>query len=210
MQVLIFNKAGAIVPAALRASSFEGSNPRDINIGGHSGDPRTLDKLIDGVNSTGNDRHMWLIPYTKGGIHLLQIDLGSRERIVGLRVWNYNKSLADTYRGARFATIDLDGRSLFPHIEASSNAHTSSERMGFFEFRKAPGSDAFDFGQDIYFRATQPEPATLGLGNGAGLSPRPKSLACDQSRLSGAGAPCWLHFQVFSPVELGRPILSWT
>ena len=40
------------------------ANPRDMNsIPGYSGDYRTLEKLIDGVNNTQNDKHMWLIPY---------------------------------------------------------------------------------------------------------------------------------------------------
>lgn len=35
---------------------------------GNSGDPRTKDKLVDGVNVTVDDRHMWLIPYTFGQV----------------------------------------------------------------------------------------------------------------------------------------------
>lgn len=35
-------------------------------ISGHSGDYRTLDKLIDNINITNDDKHMWLIPFTFG------------------------------------------------------------------------------------------------------------------------------------------------
>jgi len=44
--------------------------PRDMNsIQGHGSDYRTLDKLIDKVNNTEDDHHMWLIPYNKGENH---------------------------------------------------------------------------------------------------------------------------------------------
>ncbi len=36
------------------------------DIPGYSGDHRTLDNLIDGVNITTIDRHMWLIAYIQG------------------------------------------------------------------------------------------------------------------------------------------------
>lgn len=39
--------------------------PRDLNdIPGNSGDRRTKDKLLDGVNVTTDDSHMWLAPFT--------------------------------------------------------------------------------------------------------------------------------------------------
>ncbi len=34
---------------------------------GNAGDVRTKDKLVDGVNVTCDDTHMWLIPYTVSG-----------------------------------------------------------------------------------------------------------------------------------------------
>ena len=95
------------------------AEPADINIMGHKGDPRTLDKLINGVNVTievnarsknsvaeirldVQDTDMWLIPFTKGGSHTIEIELPKNAGIIaGLRVWNYNKSEEDTRRGAR-------------------------------------------------------------------------------------------------------------
>jgi hypothetical protein len=43
------------------------ASPASINVDGHSGDPRTLDKLVDGVCRTCDDTHMWLIPFTASG-----------------------------------------------------------------------------------------------------------------------------------------------
>ena len=57
--------------------------------------------LIDGVNVTMSDEHMWLAPFTDGGDHLVTVDLGRASSISGLRVWNYNKSPDDTHRGVR-------------------------------------------------------------------------------------------------------------
>ena len=42
---------------------------------------------------------MWLIPYTDGESHTLQIHLSQPHDIAGVRLWNYNKSAEDTYRG---------------------------------------------------------------------------------------------------------------
>lgn len=44
---------------------------------------------------------MWLIPFTDGQDHLLTVDLGQPTPLIGLRVWNYNKSTDDTFRGVR-------------------------------------------------------------------------------------------------------------
>jgi hypothetical protein len=68
-------------PLELRMMS---ANPRDINTDGYTGDKRTLDKLIDGVNVTQDDLHMWLIPFTPGSHHTLSIDLDSSQRVLGV------------------------------------------------------------------------------------------------------------------------------
>lgn len=47
------------------------------------------------------DNHMWLIPFCPGEDHLVTIHFIQVENIAGLRIWNYNKSPEDTYRGVR-------------------------------------------------------------------------------------------------------------
>ena len=54
-----------------------------------------------------SDEHMWLIPFTEGQNHTMTIDLGERRRLLGLRVWNYNKSQEDTFRGVRNSVLFL-------------------------------------------------------------------------------------------------------
>lgn len=58
-------------------------------------------RLVDGNNVTCSDEHMWLVPYTEGENHLLTISLPSLTPLLGIRVWNYNKSPECTYRGVR-------------------------------------------------------------------------------------------------------------
>ena len=52
------------------------------------------------------DEHMWLIPFTSGGNHVLTITLKEAREITGLRLWNYNKSQESTYRGVVVAIDD--------------------------------------------------------------------------------------------------------
>ncbi len=115
--------------------------PRDMNaISGHSGDYRTLDKLVDGENITTDDSHMWLIPLTLCDNPHLIIDLRSNTKVCAIRVYNYNKSLEDSFRGCKKMRISLDDRTVNPegHI-----------------IRKAPGTTSFDFGHTIYLSDCQ-------------------------------------------------------
>ena len=76
--------------------------PPDINIlPGYGGDPRTVDKLIDGHYLTNDDLHVWLTPFTAGEDHTITIEMGSRKQISMIRIWNDNKSRIHSYRGAR-------------------------------------------------------------------------------------------------------------
>ncbi|MEE6498455.1 hypothetical protein FKM82_003106 [Ascaphus truei] len=114
------------------------ASPRDLSVlPGYQDDSRTLDKLIDGVNITNEDSHMWLIPFTPGENHTITVNFGRTENIAGLRFWNYNKSPEDTYRGAKIVHVTLDG-------------HCISSPEGFL-IRKGPGNCHFDFAQEILF-----------------------------------------------------------
>ncbi|XP_063286306.1 katanin-interacting protein [Pelobates fuscus] len=114
------------------------ASPPDLSVlPEYKDDSRTLDKLIDGINITSEDNHMWLIPYTPGQDHTITITFEKVETIAGLRFWNYNKSSEDTYRGAKIVHITLDGSCISP-----------SEG---FLIRKGPGNCHFDFAQEILF-----------------------------------------------------------
>ncbi|XP_061455578.1 katanin-interacting protein isoform X2 [Rhineura floridana] len=114
------------------------ASPRDLNdLVEYTDDSRTLDKLINGTNITMEDDHMWLIPFSPGEPHIITIHFAQAENIAGLRIWNYNKSPEDTYRGAKVVHVLLDGCCISP--------------PGGFLVRKGPGNCHFDFAQEILF-----------------------------------------------------------
>lgn len=112
------------------------AKPRDMNcIPGYSDDRRVLDNLINGVNQTCEDQNMWLIPFVRGQSHLIYINFQTEKTVSALKIWNYNKSGEDTYRGVKILTITADGVPVTP-------------TEGIL-IRKAPGSDIMNFGQLI-------------------------------------------------------------
>ncbi|XP_072275002.1 katanin-interacting protein [Pyxicephalus adspersus] len=114
------------------------ASPPDLSVlHNYQDDCRTLDKLINGVNITMEDSHMWLIPFTTGEDHTVTINFDKAEAIAGLRFWNYNKSPEDTYRGAKIVHVTVDGCCISPP-------------PGFL-IRKGPGNCHFDFAQEILF-----------------------------------------------------------
>lgn len=92
------------------------ATPRDMNsIPGHGQDHRTLDKLINGVNNTSDDRNMWLIPFNSGEDHILKIDLGRMTMIGAIKFYNYNKSSEDSLRGVKQVVVKVDGKQVTPN-----------------------------------------------------------------------------------------------
>jgi hypothetical protein len=107
----VFDEQGVRVPIA--AGSIT-ADPLDVNVlTGYGRDPRTVDKLVDDVNRTTDDLHMWLAPFTQGGHHTVTLELGESKTISMIRVWNYNKSRIHAHRGAQDVTIELDGERIF-------------------------------------------------------------------------------------------------
>jgi hypothetical protein len=107
----VFDEGGAPLPIA--ADSIT-ADPRDVNVlTGYGRDPRTVDKLVDGMNRTTDDLHMWLAPFTQGGHHTVTLQLGESKTISMIRIWNYNKSRIHAHRGAQDVTIELDGERIF-------------------------------------------------------------------------------------------------
>ncbi|XP_052267310.1 katanin-interacting protein-like isoform X2 [Dreissena polymorpha] len=131
----VVGKEGEAIPINITMLT---ANPRDVRtLPGHEKDDRTLDKVIDGNNVTVSDEHMWLVPFVEGQSHTLTIDFGEKVLLAGLRIWNYNKSKEDTYRGARTVHVSIDGKVVSPP-------------EGFL-VRKGPGNCHFDFAQEISF-----------------------------------------------------------
>jgi hypothetical protein len=162
------------------------ASPPDINVDGHSGDLRTLDKLVDGTNVTTDDVHMWLVPFTAGprgssgyyapsrSSHVLRVRLPEPCWIAGLTIYNYNKSPDDTFRGAKHVALAI-GRSWVQHPSSTVAAlgGPSPSHSDVFTLRRAPGDTSFDFGQRFHF----------GLSEGGAGQPL-------QVRLVAPAAPC--------------------
>jgi hypothetical protein len=136
------------------------ARPSDINVNGHHGDPRTLDKLVNRVNETTAVDNMWLVEFNAGEDHVVELDLGSADfELAGLRVWNYNKNAEDSARGVKTAHISLDGQALTPPQGAT--------------LRRALGLAGVDYSQTLLFSATdaqqqqqqQQQPSARSLGS---------------------------------------------
>ncbi|KAK1881253.1 Protein KIAA0556 [Dissostichus eleginoides] len=118
--------------------SMMAASPGDLNdLPDYENDLRTLDKLINGHNITTDDQHMWLIPFSYGEPHTLNITFNKTQTIAGLRIWNYNKSPEDSYRGLKMIHVFMDEVAISP-----------SEG---FLIRKGPGNCHFDFAQELLF-----------------------------------------------------------
>lgn len=105
----VFSSSGEpLQPAHIRA------DPPDINIlPAYGKDPRVVANLIDGVNRTQDDMHLWLAPFTPGRSHTVFLDFGAPQQVAMIRVWNYNKSRIHSFRGVKEVEMLLDGRCIF-------------------------------------------------------------------------------------------------
>lgn len=109
--------------------SLISANPPDINIlPAYGKDPRVVANLIDGVNRTQDDMHLWLAPFTPGRRHVIELELGRVHRLAMVRIWNYNKSRIHSFRGAREVEMCLDGRCIFRGEIAKASGTLSGGR----------------------------------------------------------------------------------
>ncbi|XP_033073804.1 protein KIAA0556 homolog isoform X5 [Trachypithecus francoisi] len=90
------------------------ADPPDINIlPAYGKDPRVVTNLIDRVNRTQDDMHVWLAPFTPGKSHSITIDFTHPCYVALIRIWNYNKSRIHSFRGVKDITMLLDTQCIF-------------------------------------------------------------------------------------------------
>ncbi|XP_043770505.1 katanin-interacting protein isoform X2 [Cervus elaphus] len=90
------------------------ADPPDINIlPAYGRDPRVVSNLIDGVNRTQDDMHVWLAPFTPGKSHSISMDFAQPCQVALIRIWNYNKSRIHSFRGVKDITMLLDAQCIF-------------------------------------------------------------------------------------------------
>jgi hypothetical protein len=175
------------------------AEPGSINVDGHEGDPRNFRKLVDGTNVSTDDFHMFLVPlhsHDSQKVPYIRLDLGRKRRLAFLRVWNYNRSLEDTLRGVKFASVYLDDlRVTFPAL---------GKRSDLIPLRKAPGNTKWDFGQVIRFNQVRDRKrievisdTSCALAGGStssastSISRGPKALIASVFRFAMSSGPKW-------------------
>lgn len=90
------------------------AEPPDINVlPAYGKDPRVAANLVDGVNRTQDDMHVWLAPFTPGQPHSISLDFAHPCHVALIRVWNYNKSRIHSFRGVRDVVMWLDAKCIF-------------------------------------------------------------------------------------------------
>ncbi|NXI91837.1 K0556 protein, partial [Psophia crepitans] len=109
------------------------AEPPDINIlPAYGNDPRIITNLIDGVNRTQDDMHLWLAPFTPGKPHFVFIDFVNSCQVAMIRIWNYNKSRIHSFRGVKDIIMVLDEQCIFKGeiAKASGTLSGAPEHFG--------------------------------------------------------------------------------
>jgi len=126
----VLDQRGAVVPISTSALSIMMRDPKG-GVAPHN-DP-SIKKLLDGHNLTKDEEHMWSTKFVPRMV--ISIDLGFRKPVKALKIFNYNASVDESFRGLKHFELHLDG---LPGETYST--------------RKAPGTDVFDYGHQIDFR----------------------------------------------------------
>lgn len=113
--------AGSRQPIALRPDQLTLSVTGGSDEGFSGRQCLEVARLVDGVNVTTNAVHMWACPVPRPSSHLsLTFTLDTPISLAGLRVWNYNQSMEDSYKGVRKTRCDGYGVIGSPLLTRSS------------------------------------------------------------------------------------------
>lgn len=128
--------------------------PESINVlEENSDDPRVPKNLVDGVNFTCDDFHMWLAPFTPGQAHYALLEMNASVSISMVRIWNYNKSRTHTCRGVREARLILYESVPTSLMSGSESKLAESGKIIFEgEIRQAPGlvgADSMEISNEV-------------------------------------------------------------
>jgi hypothetical protein len=125
----------------LSANHIEHVEPRDLSSIGIYDDPRVPENIFNGVANLADDRFMWLIPFTANSTHFIQFDLQQRYKLIGLRIWNYNRNDESILRGVKEMSIECDGQVLghwMCHLATGYDGVMSSQMVYFNEILTPP------------------------------------------------------------------------
>jgi hypothetical protein len=104
--------------ALLQADTREPLHLRDDQLeegGLERGGENNMAAMVDGVNVTTDVEHMYLCPtttttMTSSGHVTITLTLDTPTRLYGLRIWNYNASLEDSYKGVSEYVYSYNGK----------------------------------------------------------------------------------------------------
>ena len=139
-----FDGSGALIQPNLGGMIPSDSNSREVCIfsieanppglgslvGGDVEDPRKVSNLLDGVNITRNDLHVWLAPQINamcsegndplqttdskfGLVATITVRFNKSTQLSFMRIFNYNKSRAHNQRGVKQCKILLDENTIY-------------------------------------------------------------------------------------------------
>lgn len=64
------------------------ASPADVNVlPENHNDPRVVTNLLDGVNRTQDDVHLWLAPFDEHSHHTITIELKDVSTLAMIRIW---------------------------------------------------------------------------------------------------------------------------
>jgi hypothetical protein len=99
------------------------ANPSSVNtLEGMKNDIRTVDKLVDGMNDTADDRHMWLAPLRNTKLYAVTnrevsktpnvviVTFNAQVAIAAIKLWNYTKTPT---RGVQEYAVFCDNRIVY-------------------------------------------------------------------------------------------------
>ncbi|XP_073489123.1 katanin-interacting protein isoform X3 [Aquarana catesbeiana] len=122
----LYSSTGNPIPI----TKIEAYPPNKNTVSEFAKDPRVVSNLIDGVNNTQDDMHLWLAPFTLGKSQYIYLDFASPCQIAMIRIWNYNKSRIHSFRGVKDIKIVLDHTLIFKGEIAKASGNLSGEQFG--------------------------------------------------------------------------------
>jgi hypothetical protein len=175
----IFDSSGRLVVLSNPVQQVIG-DPHSINVlPEYKDDPRTADKIMDNVNCTKDDVHMWLAPFTEGCSHIINITFDAPVTISMIRVWNYNKSRVHSFRGARQIDMQLDGIPIFRgEVRQASGDLENCEKITeviLFTTEPAVLATLESYYTDLFRSMKENTPAGSGRIESSEEVPRPKT-----------------------------------
>uniref|UniRef100_A0A914I8Z4 KATNIP domain-containing protein n=1 Tax=Globodera rostochiensis TaxID=31243 RepID=A0A914I8Z4_GLORO len=115
------------MPIRLRPQNLA-AFPESVNcLAGVSGDPRSSDKLIDGVNDTAKAHNMWLTPILPNSCARVFIIFDAPTFVTRIRIFNYRKTPG---RGVRHIALSADDLLLCSGAEVPMS---SAEKTGILD-----------------------------------------------------------------------------